>query len=143
MRNKVVLWSMVVVVAVLVCLAIYFFGPEQQQDPSDITFEDESPDVKFADEPEARALYEKMIETMRSADSLSYKSDYRWESKGREIGRCTYTIWMKKPNHFRVETINSGGLEGGILIGDGDYLWSFLRRIQRRFRIFWIPRTLL
>jgi outer membrane lipoprotein-sorting protein len=116
---------MVVVVVVLGCLAIYFFGPTQRRKPSDITFEDESPDVTFEDEPEARALYEKMIETMRSADSLSYKSNYRWESKGREIGRCTYTIWMKKPNHFRVETINSGGLEGGILIGDGDYLWIY------------------
>ena len=125
MRNKVVLWSMVVVVVVLGCLAIYFFGPEQQQELSEVTFEDEPPGVTFKDEPTARALYEKMIETMRNAESLFYKSNYRWESKGREIGRCTYTIWMKKPNYFRVETINSEGVERGNLIGDGDYLWIY------------------
>ena len=69
MRNKVVLWSMVVVVVVLGCLAVYFFGPEQLREPSDITFEDETSGMTFEDEPEARALYEKMIETMRKAES--------------------------------------------------------------------------
>ena len=67
MRNKVVLWSMIVVVVVLGCLAIYFFGPEQIREPSDITFEDETSGMTFEDKPEARALYEKMIETMRKA----------------------------------------------------------------------------
>lgn len=125
MRNKVVLWSMVVVVVVLGCLAIYFFGPAQRREPSDITFEDESPDVTFEDEPEARALYEKMIETMRNAETLSYKSAYREEAESEELGRCTYTIWMKKPNFFYVETINEANKNKGILIGDGQYAWSY------------------
>jgi len=78
----------------------------------------------FADEPAAHALYDKMIEAMRKAESLSYQSDYRWgRAGGRQIGHCTYTIWMKKPNHFRVETLTSKGKHGGVLIGDGDHLW--------------------
>jgi outer membrane lipoprotein-sorting protein len=70
----------------------------------------------FKDEPEAHALFEKMIETMRKADSLSYKGD---------CGNCTYMIWMKKPNYFRVETVNSKGAECGTLVGDGDHLWMY------------------
>ncbi len=79
----------------------------------------------FQDEPAARALYEKMIESMRQAKTLSYRSEYRWESQGEEIGRCAYTIWMKKPNYFRVETVKANGEKGGTLVGDGDYLWLF------------------
>ena len=51
------------------CLAVYFFGPEQRREPSDIKFEDETSGMTFEDEPEARALYEKMIEMMRKAES--------------------------------------------------------------------------
>ncbi len=133
MRNKVIVWAMIVIVGVVGCLAIYFFGPAQQQEPSDITLEDETSVMTFEDEPDARTLYEKMIETMLNAESLSYKSNYRWESKGREIGRCTYTIWMKKPNYFRVETINSRGIKGGTLVGDGDYLWIYWPGERPRF----------
>ena len=126
MRSKVIVWTTIfIVVVVFGCLALYFFGPARQQEPTEVTLEGESPDVKFEDEPAARALYEQMIETMRKAESLSYKSNYKWEAKGDEIGRCTYTIWMKKPNYFRVETINSQDAKGGILIGDGDYLWIY------------------
>ena len=35
-------------------------------------------EAAFVDDPNARALYEKMIETMRSAKSLSYTSAYQW-----------------------------------------------------------------
>ena len=126
MKKKVIVWTMIVVFgAVLVCFAVYFFGPAQQQEPSGVPFKDEPSDVAFEDEPAARALYEKMIETMRNAETLSYKSEYMWETKGEEIGRCTYTIWMKKPNYFLVETINSRGKECGTLVGDGDYLWIY------------------
>jgi len=34
-------------------------------------------------------------------------------------------IWMKKPNYFRVETVNMQGLECGTLVGDGDHLWIY------------------
>lgn len=62
---------------------------------------------------------------MRQAETLSYKSNYRWESEGSELGRCTYTVRMKKPNHFRLETVNSEGKEGGTIVGDGENMWTF------------------
>ncbi len=83
-----------------------------------------SPVPVFADEPAARALYNKMIEAMRQAESLSYQSDYRRHRPDKRYMRdCTYTVWMKKPNQFRVETLTSKGKRGGVLIGDGDHLW--------------------
>jgi outer membrane lipoprotein-sorting protein len=126
MRNKVIVWAMIVVVGLILgSLAIYSFGPEQQQEPSDITLEDEPSDMTLEDESDARALYEKMIETMRNAESLSYTSNYRGQARGEELARCTYTIWLKKPNYFRVETAHADGQKGGTLVGDGDYLWIF------------------
>jgi outer membrane lipoprotein-sorting protein len=80
---------------------------------------------KFANDPEARALYDKMIGVLRKADTLSYTSHYRWEAKGKEIGSCTYTAWLAKPNHFRLETLKKDGQAGGTLIGDGKRLWIF------------------
>lgn len=80
----------------------------------------------FVDDPNARALYDKMIETMRSAKSLSYTSAYKWESsKSGPIGQCTYKAWLQKPNHFRIETTRRDGQKGGTLIGDGNHLWIF------------------
>ena len=152
MKNKTVVWTLVGVGLVLVCSAIYFTDPARrreppvsaltdrpsdaalhvepnevvaQAEPNQVTSQAEPNEVKpqtasvkdtFKDEPEAHALYEKMIETMRNAESLSYKSD---------CGNCTYTIWMKKPNYFRVETVNRQGVECGTLVGDSDHLWIY------------------
>jgi hypothetical protein len=78
---------------------------------------------EFKDEPNAHSLYDKMLEALREADTLFYESAYRWETEGREIGRCTYKAWLKKPNFFRLETTRSDGTAGGILVGDGENLW--------------------
>lgn len=144
MRSKAIIWTMIAVVGVvLVSLAVYLLEPAQQKDSLEVLKEDEAtnaasrdeiPDAVFKDEPEARALYEKMIETMRNAESLSYKSAYREDYEGKEIGRCTYTIWMKKPNFFYVETINEANKNAGILIGDGQYAWSYWPNGRPRFR---------
>jgi outer membrane lipoprotein-sorting protein len=83
-----------------------------------------SPEKVFRDEPEAHALYDKMVETMRKAESLSYESEYRWEAKGEELAHCTYVIWMKKPNYFRVEATRGGHVRG-VLVGDGERLWVY------------------
>ncbi len=56
---------------------------------------------------EGYELYRKMIEAMRQADSLSYVSHYVMSSEhhGRTFSMgCTYRVWLKKPNYFRVET---------------------------------------
>src|SRR4030042_4001192 len=131
MKNRTIVWMLVGIGSVvLVCSAIYFSGPDRrreqpsaaptdrppdailQAEPNEVTAQagpnevtpqaepnEETPknaSVKdtFKDEPEAHRLYEKMIETMRNAESLTYKGD---------CGNCTYTIWMKKPNYFRVK----------------------------------------
>jgi peroxiredoxin/outer membrane lipoprotein-sorting protein len=77
------------------------------------------------DQPEARALYKKMIEAIRSAKTLSYESCLREEVDGEKWEPWTYRVWMKKPNLFYVETITKDGENHGILVGDGQYAWSY------------------
>jgi len=79
----------------------------------------------FENEPQARALYDQMIEALRQPQSLTYKSDYRFEAQGREIGHCTYTVWLKKPNQFRVEGVTADGKHSATLVGDGQNQWLF------------------
>jgi peroxiredoxin/outer membrane lipoprotein-sorting protein len=79
----------------------------------------------FKNEPQARALYDQMIEALRRPQSLTYKSDYRWEARGREVGHCTYTVWLKKPNQFRVEGVTANGKHSATLVGDGQTQWLF------------------
>lgn len=126
MKKKIILGITIIFIGVIWYFAIHSLSSEQPYKESDITLKEEtSGDVTFEDEPAARVLYEKMNETMRSAETLSYTSDYMWESEGEEIGRCTYTIWMKKPNYFYLETVTEKGKKGGIIVGDGDYLWKY------------------
>lgn len=80
----------------------------------------------FQDEPAAHALYDKMVETMRQAKSLSWASEYRWEAKGETLGKATYRIWLKKPNFVRLEAAPAGQAKPcGILVGDGEYFWVY------------------
>src|SRR5512146_18162 len=81
--------------------------------------------VVFKNEPQARALYDQMIDAFRKPQTLSYKSDYSWEARGRELGHCTYTAWLKKPNQFRIEGASAQGGRSATLIGDGETLWIF------------------
>jgi len=155
MKNKAIVWTLFGVGLVLVCSVVYFIGPTRQREPSPAVNTDQKPDDTycaepnqvvaktepneavaktepneetpeaasvedtFKDEPEAHALYEKMIETMRNANSLSYTGN---------CGNSIYKIWMKKPNYFRVETVNSRGMDCGTLVGDGDNLWIYWPR---------------
>ena len=75
----------------------------------------------FRDEPRARALDEKMIEAMRQAESLSFTV----KCGGRTSLSASYTVWMKKPNYFRVETANRRHEKCGTIVGDGEHLWIF------------------
>jgi outer membrane lipoprotein-sorting protein len=127
---------------VFVSLAVYLLEPVQQKDSLDVSKEDEAtnaaskdeiPEAVFKDEPEARALYENMIETMRKAETLSYKSALGTDYKGKEIEAYTFTIWMKKPNYFCVETIDKANKNSGTLIGDGRYAWSYWPNGRPRF----------
>ncbi len=77
----------------------------------------------FADEPAAHAVYNRMIEAIHQAKSLSYTSRFEREAGGCVGTSCTYRVWLKKPNFFRMETQSATGEPGGILIGDGTKLW--------------------
>jgi outer membrane lipoprotein-sorting protein len=158
MKNRVILWILVSVGLLLICSAIYFTDPTRREPPSavitdqppdetycaepnrivtkielnEVTTQAEPNEVTpqtvsvkdtFQDEPEAHALYDKMIDAMRNAETLSYQSSSTASGKG-----PTYKIWMKKPNYFRVETVNMRGIECGTLVGDGDNLWIYWPR---------------
>ena len=91
-----------------------------QTEPNQMEVKTTSDIDNFKDEPEAHALYEKMIETMRNAETLSYRGSCSATGRG-----PAYEVWMKKPNYFHVETVNLKGVECGTLIGDGDHLWIY------------------
>jgi outer membrane lipoprotein-sorting protein len=77
------------------------------------------------DDPEAHALYDLMVETMRKAKTLSWTSVYIFESSdyGR-LNRCVYRIWLKKPNQVRLEAMNAGEVKG-VLVGDGENFYKY------------------
>jgi len=79
----------------------------------------------FVDEPEARALYERMIETIKSAESLCYESTFRNDSDDGPLGHGSYRVWMKKPNYFHVDARLGDGDRRGVLVGDGRHAWSY------------------
>ena len=144
MRSKAIFWIIILVVAVVfIGLAFYLYEPAQQKDSFEVIKEDKASNtaskeeisgVIAKDEPEARALYEKMNETFRKAQTLSYKSIHRDVYGGEEYGHSTYTIWMKKPNFFYVEAINLDNNSKGILVGDGQYAWNFWPKGRPSFR---------
>jgi len=86
---------------------------------------------RFENDPEARALYEKMIQSMREAETLSYTSEYRLRYPNGHESTCSYTIWLKKPNYARVEGSRDGQVKG-ILVGDGEYFWTYWPNGRRR-----------
>ena len=76
-----------------------------------------------ADESSARALWDGMLKAMRDAESISLVSSYRHEVEDGTKTACTYKLWLKKPNYFRMETFALSGEAAGVLIGDGESLW--------------------
>lgn len=92
----------------------------------------------FRDEPAARKLYSQMVEAMRKATTLSWVSDYRWEARGQTLGHATYHIWLKKPNYARMEASRAGETQpNGILVGDGDYFWTYWPKEKPRYQWEW------
>jgi len=86
--------------------------------------EGKTPAEPFQDEPAAHALYDQMIEALRKADSLSVVASRSREGRSFK-SECTYRMWLKKPNYFRVEVESPTHEKGGVLIGDGDTLWIY------------------
>ena len=90
--------------------------------------------VVFPDEPAAHALYDNMIERMRSATTLYYEADFRWGADDRNYPPSRYVIWMKKPNFFRVEGFRDGEEDPcGVLVGDGNTMWIYWPKGKVRY----------
>jgi len=85
----------------------------------------ESTAAGFPDDAATHALYEQMLAALRSAESLTFTSHYQSEAAGTFEKACTYRVWLKKPNYFRMETQATLGEVSGVLIGDGNALWIY------------------
>jgi outer membrane lipoprotein-sorting protein len=67
-----------------------------------------------------------MIKAMREATSLYYECDYRVGVDDVGWQRATYRVWLKKPNHFRLEASRFGSdVVNGVVIGDGSHMWIY------------------
>ncbi len=119
MRNKINVWTIITIAAlVLEGWALYVVSLSPAYWRSSMIVKDE---------PAAHALYEKMIETIYRAESLSYQSVC--SGPGAKYRSSTYEILLKKPNYFRVETSNfmSGH---STLVGDGENLWFYWKGVR-------------
>lgn len=126
MRKKIAIgFTIFAIDVIIIFVASYLFALLEKHQTIKISSKVATPELTSKNDSDARTLYKKMISTMQKAQCFSYKSDYKWETKGQELEHCTYTIWMKKPNYFLVETIDSRGAKGGTLIGDGKNLWIY------------------
>ncbi len=80
-------------------------------------------DTNFKNEPEAQAIYEKMLQTIQNANTMYYESALYLIS-GNYERECTLLVWLKKPNYARVEYKREGKITG-ILVGDGENFWIY------------------
>jgi peroxiredoxin/outer membrane lipoprotein-sorting protein len=78
------------------------------------------PAMIVKDEPQAHALYDRMIHTMRNAESLSY-SVAVFNEPGPRVSR--YQIELKKPHASRVNVTNGMTGKTTTLVSDGQSLW--------------------
>ncbi len=87
---------------------------------------------EFVDEPKARALYEKMLDTAREAETMHYRSDYECDLGVMKL-EASYEIWMKKPGYARIE-VQSPAWKRSITgtITEGWLSWASTVRIARR-----------
>jgi peroxiredoxin/outer membrane lipoprotein-sorting protein len=76
------------------------------------------------DDPQAHDLYDKMIETIYQAESLSYKS----ACSGPDGKESVYNILLKKPNYFHIGTMNMPSKSYNNFVGDGENFWFYWSR---------------
>ena len=118
MRNKINVWTIITIAGLVLegwALYVVSLSPAHWR-----------PSMIVKDEPAAHSLYEKMIETIHQAESLSCESVC---SGGPGSRNSTYNILLKKPNYFRVEMSNVRS-EYSILVGDGDNLWVYWKGLR-------------
>lgn len=87
--------------------------------------ENATPKTPIKDGPTAQAIYTRMIESLRNAQSLYIESQCRNEDNGKEWARGMYKLWLKKPSFARMEGIGKDGNTRGVLLGDGTSFWIY------------------
>ncbi|RJP25912.1 MAG: DUF2092 domain-containing protein [Candidatus Omnitrophota bacterium] len=94
--------------------------------PTLVSTQESGSDLTIVDDPDAHALYDRMTQAMREADSLSWVSEFVNEYGGQKMPGGAYRIWLKKPNYARIEMTRAMDNQlTGVLIGDGDYFWIY------------------
>jgi len=76
------------------------------------------------DDPQAHALYDRMVQALREAETLYFESEYRYGFEDAPWEPVTYRAWLKKPNCARLEAWVNGTLEG-VLVGDGEHFTTY------------------
>jgi peroxiredoxin/outer membrane lipoprotein-sorting protein len=66
-----------------------------------------------------------MLDAFRRARTLSFESEYIWETNGDEIGRSTYVLMLKKPCYARLESRSGDGKRRGSIFVDGRDIWIY------------------
>jgi len=103
--------SVIVLIISMLTHRMYF----SQQQPTLPDLSDESALAKH--------LYKTMLRTILNAKTLSYESSFVFDiSEPNNI--CNYHIWLKKPNYFYLEAVDSEGNKA-TYIGDGDHAWIY------------------
>ncbi|MHC5081136.1 MAG: hypothetical protein ACYTHN_19170 [Planctomycetota bacterium] len=79
----------------------------------------------FKGDPKGRALYDKMLDALQKAETLSFTLVQTAEMEGMRLPFGPCSVWLKKPNFFRLEVEgDEEGKPGGIIIGDGQTMWT-------------------
>ncbi len=113
MKDKINIWIVVAAAAVAEIWALYVVSASATR---------WRPTMIVENEPQARALYEAMLEAARRTQTLSYRSIC--SGPGSEPSACT--VRLKKPNFVRVDLTNGMSTRVTTVLADGD-----------RLRIFW------
>lgn len=79
-------------------------------------------DAQFRNDPNAHAMYDRMLKEIQKAKTLYYESEYSFGRGGFTPAYASYKMWLKKPNVVRMEAYQNNRL-AGTLIGDGQYFW--------------------
>jgi len=80
-------------------------------------------------DPHAIYLYGQMMGTVQGAKSLAFESSHEMYSvkdgEKRYPSIMSYKAWLMKPNRARLEVSALQFEPMGILVGDGEYFWSY------------------
>jgi peroxiredoxin/outer membrane lipoprotein-sorting protein len=113
MINKTNIWTITILTGlVLESWALYVAGSSPAHWRSSMIVKDE---------PAAHDLYDKMIETIYQAESLSYQS----ACSGPDERKSSYNVLLKKPGYFRIGTMNMPSSNYSSFVGDGNNLWFY------------------